>query len=54
MARTFGLDLSAVAAYAARLVERPSVARALEVETPLAQASWRRQRDMVGEPPRLR
>jgi glutathione S-transferase len=54
MARTFRLDLSAVGAYAARLAEHPSVARALEVETPLAQASWRRQRDVVGEPPWLR
>jgi glutathione S-transferase len=54
MARTFRLDLSAVEAYAARLAERPSVARALEVETPLVQASWRRQRDVVGEPPWLR
>jgi glutathione S-transferase len=54
MARLFRLDLSAVEAYAGRLAERPSVARALDVETRLAQASWGRQRDVVGEPPWLR
>jgi glutathione S-transferase len=54
MARTFRLDLSAVEPYAARLVERASVARALAVETPLVQASWRRQKEVVGEPPWLR
>lgn len=54
MARTFRLDLAPVEAYAARLAGFPSVARALEIETPLAQASWRRQRSVIGEPPWLR
>jgi glutathione S-transferase len=54
VARMFRLDVSPVDGYAARLLEHPSVARAIAVETPLAQASWRRQRELVGEPPWLR
>lgn len=54
MARTFRLDLSPVETYAVRLAAFPSVACALEIETPLAQASWRRQRSVIGEPPWLR
>jgi glutathione S-transferase len=54
LARTFRLDLSPIEAYANRLASHPSVARALAIETPLVQSSWRRQRDAIGEPPWLR
>lgn len=54
MARTFRLDLTPIGAYAERLASVPSVARALATETPLAQASWRRQRGAIGEAPWLR
>lgn len=51
VARIFGLELGAVEGYAARLSAVPSVARAVALETPLGQASWRRQRDAVGPAP---
>lgn len=54
VAKTFRLDRSPVAAYAARLTAHPSVARALELETPLARAAWSRQGSAVGQPPWLR
>ncbi|MBX3210963.1 MAG: glutathione S-transferase N-terminal domain-containing protein [Labilithrix sp.] len=54
VARTFRLDLTPVEPYAERLAALPSVARALEIETPLAHASWRRQRGLIGEAPWLR
>jgi glutathione S-transferase len=54
MAKTFRLDPSPLEGYAARLVAYPSVARALEIETPLALASWRRQQSVIGEAPWLR
>jgi glutathione S-transferase len=54
MARTFRLDPAPLEGYAARLTAYPAVARALEIETPLALASWGRQRSVVGEPPWLR
>ena len=54
IARTFRLELSPIEDYAARLAAVPSVARAIAAETPLALASWRRQRDGLGQAPWLR
>jgi glutathione S-transferase len=51
VARIFGLDPGPLADYARRLAAVPSVARAITVETPLGQASWRRQREAVGTAP---
>ena len=51
VARIFGLELAELEGYAARLFAQPSVARAIALETPLGQASWRRQRDAVGKVP---